>query len=60
VTLIVRVVIFTLLEDLDAHSRKDVALRQRILDLEEVLDGAFARNREFPAFEYGRERLGRH
>jgi hypothetical protein len=45
VTHIVGRVIFTLLEDRDGHRRQDVALRQRIVDLEVALDGAFTRNR---------------
>jgi hypothetical protein len=38
-------VIFNLLEDLDGHRRQDVALRQRIVDLEVAFDGALTRNR---------------
>jgi hypothetical protein len=45
VTHIVGRVICTLLEDRDGHRRQDVALRQRIVDLEVAFDGAFTRNR---------------
>jgi hypothetical protein len=45
VTHIVGRVICTLLEDLEGHLRQDVALRQRIVDLEVAMDGALTRNR---------------
>jgi hypothetical protein len=45
VTHIVVRVICTLLEDRDGHRRQDVALRQRIMDLEVALDGALTRYR---------------
>jgi hypothetical protein len=45
VTHIVGRVICTLLEDRDGHRRQDVALRQRIADLEVALDGALTHNR---------------
>jgi hypothetical protein len=45
VTHIVGRVICTLLEDREGHRRQDVALRQRIVDLEVALDGALTRNR---------------
>jgi hypothetical protein len=45
VTHIVGRVIWTLLEDRDGHRRQDVALSQRILELEVALDGALTRNR---------------
>jgi hypothetical protein len=45
VTHIVGRVICTLIEDLEGHRRQDVALRQRIVDLEVALDGALTRNR---------------
>jgi hypothetical protein len=45
VTHIVGRVICTLLEDREGHRRQDVALHQRIVDLEVALDGALTRNR---------------
>jgi hypothetical protein len=45
VTHIVGRVMFTLLEDQRGHRRQDVALRQRIVDLEVALDGALTHNR---------------
>jgi hypothetical protein len=45
VTHIVGRVICTLLEDREGHRRQDVALRQRIVDLEVALDGALTRKR---------------
>jgi hypothetical protein len=45
VTHIVGRVICILLEYRDGHRRKDVELRQRIVDLEVALDGALTRNR---------------
>jgi hypothetical protein len=45
VTHIVGRVIYTLLADRDGHRRQDVALHQRIVDLEVALDGALTRNR---------------
>jgi hypothetical protein len=45
VTHIVGRVICTLLEDREGHRRQDVALGQRIVDLEVALDGALNRNR---------------
>jgi hypothetical protein len=44
-THIVGRVICTLLEDRDGHRRQDVALRQRIVDLELALDGALTSDR---------------